>query len=101
MTGSINRFSLSRAVDARFESGGLRDFNEYRDLGIKEATGGRVRAYVSHARQAVTGGTGRHRHDLDFQMIYVLGGRCRRARASSNWKLATLSINHLAFAMSC
>ena len=73
------RFRIDFAKDARFESGGLRGFFEYRDLGIGEATGGRYLAHVIRAKQACAGGTGRHLHELDFQMVYVLKGWLRFA----------------------
>ncbi|MCK6454533.1 MAG: cupin domain-containing protein [Alphaproteobacteria bacterium] len=61
-----------------FKGGGLRDFFQYRDLGIRQATRGRVGAHV--IRAAPEGGkkrikgSGAHRHALDFQMVYVLKG---------------------------
>lgn len=70
----VNNFSISRAADSEFKGDGLRAFLEYRDLGIKDATGGRWRASVSHSLRAMPGGTGRHRHTLDVQVVYVLKG---------------------------
>jgi mannose-6-phosphate isomerase-like protein (cupin superfamily) len=68
------KFSASHAKDARFEDGGLRSFFVYRDLGIKEATGGRAMAHVIRAKTAHDGSAGWHRHSLDFQMYYVIKG---------------------------
>lgn len=68
------KFCVSKASEGGFEHDGLRSFFEYRDLGIREATGGRFMAHVIRAREACTDGTGYHRHDLDFQMFYVLKG---------------------------
>jgi hypothetical protein len=45
---STQGFVASHAKDARFERG-LRSFFEYRDLGIEQATGGRVVAHVIRA----------------------------------------------------
>lgn len=70
-------FGCSRAADAQFQAEGLRSFFEYRDLGIKDATGGRAVAHVIRAVRPCTEGTGRHRHRLDFQMFYVLKGTVR------------------------
>jgi mannose-6-phosphate isomerase-like protein (cupin superfamily) len=60
---------------------GLRDFMEYRDLGIADATGGRFRAHVlrvkANAGDFELHTTGLHRHELDFQMIYILKGWIR------------------------
>jgi quercetin dioxygenase-like cupin family protein len=72
--GGAQRFCVSHAADARFAGDGLRSFFEYRDLGIAAATGGRYHAQVIRAREAGAQGTGRHRHGLDFQMVYVLKG---------------------------
>ncbi len=71
----INRFCVSLARDAAFKGEGLRSFFAYRDLGIKAATGGRVGAHVIRATRPCGDGTGRHRHRLAFQLVYVLKGR--------------------------
>jgi quercetin dioxygenase-like cupin family protein len=68
------KFSASHLKDARFADGGLRSFFTYRDLGIAEATGGRVMAQVIRAKTAHDGSAGWHRHTLDFQMYYVTRG---------------------------
>ncbi len=68
-------FSVSHLKDARYESEGLRSFFEYRDLGIKAATGGRVGAHVIRAKPGDHGGgSGWHTHDLEVQLVYVLKG---------------------------
>lgn len=66
------KFSV-RHADAPFE-GGLRGFFEYRDLGIREATGGRVGAHVIRAKPGEGARPAWHRHELGFQMVYVLKG---------------------------
>lgn len=69
------RFFVKRMSKADFRSGGLRDFFKYRDLGIMRASRGKVEAHVTRpTRSAVRGGTGRHLHALDFQMVYCLRG---------------------------
>jgi quercetin dioxygenase-like cupin family protein len=68
------KFSVSHLRDSHFEPRGLRSFFEYRDLGIKEATGGNVLAHVIRAKPGVSGVTGAHLHRLDFQMFYVIRG---------------------------
>jgi len=60
--------------DGNFLSG-LRGFFEYRDLGISDATDGKVNAHVikslpGHEKD----GSGLHLHNLDFQMVYILKG---------------------------
>ena len=71
------RFSVSHLTDSRFESGGLRSFFEYRDLGIAEATGGAVGAHVIRARAGGHASGDKHTHALAFQMVYVLKGWVR------------------------
>ena len=68
------KFSASHTKNARFEDGGLRSFFVYRDLGIKEATGGRAMAHVIRAKTAHDGSAGWHKHLLNFQMYYVIKG---------------------------
>ena len=69
------RFTVSHLTDEVFKSGGLRDYSEYRDLGIAAATGGLATAHVIRMvapfRQDLGG---RHHHNVDFQMVYVLKG---------------------------
>lgn len=68
------RFTVSHADDSAFRRDGLRPFFEYRDLGIRDATGGRVGAHVIRARPGEESKGGWHAHDLQFQMVYVLKG---------------------------
>lgn len=67
-------FHVSHASDAEFKAGGLRSFFEYRDLGISKATGGRCMAQVIRARAGGEGHTGRHYHELECQLVYILKG---------------------------
>jgi len=57
-----------------FEKDGLRPFFEYRPLGLKELTGGKVGAHVIRAKPGKHAGAPRHTHTLDFQFVYVLKG---------------------------
>ena len=53
---------------------GLRTYFEYRDTGIQQATGG---AFTAHVIRAVPGDKVKpewHRHDVQFQMFFVLKG---------------------------
>ena len=70
------RFLVSHAKDAQWERG-LRSFFEYRDLGIKEATAGKVIAHVIRAIPGVQAMPQRHHHEVEFQMVYVLKGWIR------------------------
>ena len=66
-------FVVSHAKDADFERG-LRSFYEYRDLGIKEATAGRVDAHVIRAAAGTEFSSQAHIHKTTFQLVYVLKG---------------------------
>ena len=68
---------VAHSRDAQWEKGGLRSYFAYRDLGIKDATGGKVLAHVIRADQPCTGPMGYHSHTLDFQMVYQIKGRAR------------------------
>lgn len=66
-------FVASHAKDAVFERG-LRSFFEYRDLGIKKATEGRVVAHVIRAAAGSDFSSQPHLHRTDFQLVYILKG---------------------------
>ena len=53
---------------------GRRHFFQYRDLGVTEATGGKMRAQVTSAKSAMDRETGWHYHTCDMQFVYVLKG---------------------------
>ena len=57
-----------------FEKDGLRPFFEYRPLGLKELTGGKVGAHVIRAKPCKHPDAPRHTHALSFQFVYVLKG---------------------------
>ncbi len=71
------KFSISRAADGGFESGGLRDYFQYRDLGIDKATHGKAGAQVIRAVKGKTPPNAKHTHALEFQMVYILKGWAR------------------------
>ncbi|MFV0475255.1 MAG: cupin domain-containing protein [Pikeienuella sp.] len=66
-------FTISQPDSSAFE-GGLRAFFEYRKLGIGEATKGKYDAHVIRAVPGRESPATWHRHELDFQMVYVLKG---------------------------
>jgi quercetin dioxygenase-like cupin family protein len=66
-------FVATHARDAQFERG-LRAFFEYRDLGLKQATDGRVVAHVIRAAGGTEFSSQPHLHDTQFQFVYVLKG---------------------------
>ena len=70
------RFHVNHDSEEAFD-GGLRDYFEYRDLGMVAATGGRVRAHVIRPSGPFEKSGDLHLHNLDFQMVYVLKGWAR------------------------
>jgi quercetin dioxygenase-like cupin family protein len=74
MADAKMKFSASHAKNAVFRDGGLRSCFEYRDLGIDDATGGKMMAHVIRAKPGAHQGFGWHKHNLDFQIYYVLKG---------------------------
>jgi mannose-6-phosphate isomerase-like protein (cupin superfamily) len=79
MSDNKQKFSANYARDAVYKPG-LREFLEYRDLGIADATHGAFRAHVIRVKPDHKGAdhdlhtTGLHQHLCDFQMFYVLKG---------------------------
>jgi quercetin dioxygenase-like cupin family protein len=70
-------FSHVKEGDTPWRDGGLRDFFEYRDLGIADATGGQVVAQLTRAKRAPEEGTGWHRHEVKFHIVIMLKGWAR------------------------
>jgi quercetin dioxygenase-like cupin family protein len=68
------RFSVSHRRNSKFERRGLRGYFEYRDLGIKRATRGKVVAHVIRARPGKAPHGEWHYHDVNVQFVYVLKG---------------------------
>lgn len=67
-------FRIAHADQGKFEERGLRAFFEYRDLGIRDATGGAFGAHVIRAVPGMESPGEWHSHDLAFQMVYVIRG---------------------------
>lgn len=67
-------FSHVKPGDTEFRGDGLRDFFKYRDLGITEATRGKVIAQLVRANAAPEKGTGWHHHGAEFHMVLMLKG---------------------------
>jgi quercetin dioxygenase-like cupin family protein len=53
---------------------GRRKFFKYRDLGVTDASNGRLRAQVTSATQGLGRPTGWHYHECDQQFVYMLKG---------------------------
>ena len=95
MSTAPQRFAFSHRMESDFAAGGLRSYARYRDLGIAAATGGRAVAHVIRFLPPCTDEVRQwHRHDVEFQMIYVLKGwittemeghRPETMRAESAW----------------
>ena len=68
------RFNVSHRKGSKFERRGLRSYFEYRDLGIKRATSGKVVAHVIRARPGQAPHGQWNRHDCRVQFVYVLKG---------------------------
>jgi quercetin dioxygenase-like cupin family protein len=68
------RFYVNHRARSRFVKRGLRNYFEYRDLGIRRATRGKVVAHVIRARPGKAPHGQWHRHDCDVQFVYVLKG---------------------------
>ena len=71
------KFAHVKPGDTDFKGEGLRDFFLYRDLGVAEATAGKVLAQLVRANSAPEQGTGWHYHEADFHIVYMLKGWAR------------------------
>ena len=77
MTTVTSHFSVSHLRDAQFKPDGLRQYFEYRDLGIRDSTGGKAVMHVIRARGGHQAGGEWHRHGVELQLVYVLKGWVR------------------------
>jgi len=74
---TVTKFSHVKPGDTEFRSDGLRDFFVYRDLGVADATAGKVLAQLVRAQNAPEKGTGWHRHAAEFHIVIMLKGWAR------------------------
>ena len=70
-------FTHVKPQDTDWRGDGLRDFFQYKDLGIAEATHGKVIAQLVRAHNAPEKGTGWHRHEAAFHIVYMIKGWAR------------------------
>ena len=70
-------FTVDHLGDTKFVKRGLRNYFEYRDLGIADASKGKVVAHVIRARPGRAPEGEWHRHDCKLQFVYVLKGWIR------------------------
>jgi mannose-6-phosphate isomerase-like protein (cupin superfamily) len=68
------KFAVSHLRNAAFKADGLRAFFAYRDLGIRDATNGKVDAHVIRAVPGAPFAGKPHLHRTSFQLVYVLKG---------------------------
>ena len=68
------KFAVSHRARSKFARRGLRNYFEYRDLGIRRATRGKVVAHVIRARRGKAPHGQWHWHDCRVQFVYVLKG---------------------------
>lgn len=74
---TATQFSHVRPADTPWRSEGLRDFFLYRDLGVAEATHGKLLVQLVRANNAPEKGTGWHRHEAEFHVVVMLNGWAR------------------------
>jgi quercetin dioxygenase-like cupin family protein len=67
------KLAVALKSEARYVPG-RRAFFDYRDLGVTDATSGRMRAQVTTAKEAMTRATGWHYHNCEIQFVYMLKG---------------------------
>jgi mannose-6-phosphate isomerase-like protein (cupin superfamily) len=67
-------FAVQHFKPSQFKKRGLRNYFEYRDLGIEKATRGKVVAHVIRARPGKAPHGQWHRHHCNVQFVYVLKG---------------------------
>ena len=67
------KLALAPKKYARFVNG-RRAFFKYRDLGVTDATGGRMRAQVTSTTAPMERATGWHYHTCEIQFVYMLRG---------------------------
>ena len=71
---TATKFSHVKPADTPWRGDGLRDFFLYKDLGIADATNGAVIAHLVKANSAPEKGTGWHRHEAAFQIVFMTKG---------------------------
>ena len=67
------KLAIARKSEPNYVKG-RRDFFQYRELGVTEATGGMMRAQVTSASQGLSRPTGWHYHACEAQFVYILEG---------------------------
>lgn len=73
LPAAATKLAVSHAKTPHFVEG-RRAFFKYRDLGVTDATAGRMRAQITSASAGMSRPTGWHRHLCDMQFVYMLDG---------------------------
>ncbi len=73
-TVSTYQPSITHDGSDAFGAKGLRQFFDYRDLGIKDATDSEYNVYLVRAKPDVKKSTGWHYHTCELQVVYCLKG---------------------------
>ena len=66
-------YSVARKASPNYVKG-RRDFFEYIDLGITDASNGKLRMQITKARQGISEPTGWHYHHCEGQIVYMTCG---------------------------
>ena len=68
-------FVINHLRESDFQTGGLRNYSAYRDLGVADATNGLAHAHVIRMIAPFRPELSvRHHHEVQFQMVYCLRG---------------------------
>lgn len=70
----VTGFSYVPFREEDFSAKGPRTYLKYRDLGLRQVSGGLIHAEHLRVLGNEGGATGWHSHELDFQLVYVLKG---------------------------
>ena len=74
VAAKARRVAVSHAATSKFLRRGLRNYFEYRDLGVKRATRGKVVTQLIRARPGKAPEGDWHYHDCKLQFVFVVRG---------------------------
>lgn len=74
LDSTATTFSHVKPGDTPWRTDGLRDFFQYQDLGVEQATAGKVLAQRVRANHAPEQGTGWHQHEAKFHIVIMTKG---------------------------
>ena len=74
VAAKAKRVAVSHAATSKFVRRGLRNYFEYRDLGVKRATRGKVVTQLIRARPGKAPEGDWHYHDCKLQFVFVVRG---------------------------